>query len=158
MNTKKPTNGSPKNETNWVTLADFETLCFDLAQELLGHFEYIPPFTKADLGRLESSLSTPRQTFGGKLLYPTLKSQSAALFYFLIKNHPFENGNKRIALTTLLVFLNINRKWLRTTAYNLYLIAIDVAQSDPRNNNQILRDLEEFIDKNLIESPVQSNE
>ncbi len=149
-------NGSPNSNTNWVTIEDFKLLCFDLAKELLGRFEPIPPFEKAALGRLESSLKTPQQTFGGILLYPTLVKQAAALFYFLVKNHPFENGNKRIALTTLLMFLTMNKKWLKTTSYNLYLLAIDVAQSNSKAKDAVLRDLEKFINQSLIDFPITS--
>jgi death-on-curing protein len=49
----------------------------------------------------------------GKRLYPTLVATAAILFYLMIKNHPFQNGNKRIAITTLLTFLYNNNKWLR---------------------------------------------
>jgi len=48
-----------------------------------------------------------------KLLYHGLIGKAAILFYLLIKNHPFKNGNKRIAITTVLVFLSINKKWLK---------------------------------------------
>ena len=52
------------------------------------------------------------QSFSGKDLYPTLATKASILFYLMIKNHPFQNGNKRIAITTLLTFLYENGKWI----------------------------------------------
>jgi prophage maintenance system killer protein len=57
---------------------------------------------------LASSLQTVFQTFGGKDLYPTLEEKAAHLLYFLVKNHPFVDGNKRIAATLFLWFLEKN--------------------------------------------------
>ncbi|MCX6785530.1 MAG: Fic family protein [Candidatus Komeilibacteria bacterium] len=54
-------------------------------------------------------MEQPYQTFGGKQLYPGLIKKSAILFYLMIKNHPFQNGNKRIAMTTLFYFLYKNK-------------------------------------------------
>jgi len=42
-------------------------------------------------------------------LYPTLVSKASFLFYLMIKNHPFQNGNKRIAITTLFTFFILTR-------------------------------------------------
>ncbi len=59
-----------------------------------------------DRGSLESSVLQPLQAFGGEELYPSLIEKAAALGYFLIQNHPFVDGNKRIghaAMETLLV-------------------------------------------------------
>ena len=49
--------------------------------------------------------------------------------FFLIKNHPFQNGNKRIAVTSLLTLLFINDQWLSIPAEELYRLAIWVAES-----------------------------
>jgi death on curing protein len=59
-----------------------------------------------DRGALESSVLQPLQTFGGHDLYPTLVERAAALGFFLIQNHPFVDGNKRVghaAMETLLI-------------------------------------------------------
>ena len=56
---------------------------------------------------------TPFQTFSAKSLYPSLAGKASMLFYLMIKNHPFLNGNKRIAIITLLMFLLRNNKWLK---------------------------------------------
>jgi len=82
-----------------------------------------------DLGRLESSLAVPRQTMFGEELYPDVLSKAAILFYLLIKNHPFLDGNKRTAFLALMRFLNINGYTLSAANDELYQFTIDVASS-----------------------------
>lgn len=59
-------------------------------------------------GLLESALAQPQQTFNGCYLYRTIFDKAAILLYSMIKNHPFIDGNKRMALTTASVFLTLN--------------------------------------------------
>lgn len=61
-----------------------------------------------DRSLLESAIAGPRMTFGGEDLYPTLEEKAAALGFALIKNHPFVDGNKRIALAATDAFLRLN--------------------------------------------------
>ena len=84
-----------------ITIAEVEYLAFQLAKEHLAFDEPIPDFTTRFPNRLESCVLTPFQTFSGKALYPTLVAKAGILFYLMIKNHPFQNGNKRIAITPL---------------------------------------------------------
>jgi death-on-curing protein len=53
-----------------------------------------------DLGLLQSAVSRPKATFGGKDLYPDIFHKAAALMESLVKNHPFIDGNKRTAITS----------------------------------------------------------
>lgn len=57
---------------------------------------------------LEASVAQPLQTFGGEELYPTLVEKAAALGFFLVTNHPFVDGNKRIGHAALDVTLVLN--------------------------------------------------
>jgi death on curing protein len=61
-----------------------------------------------DRGALESSVSQPAQTFAGAELYPDVVSKAAALAFFLSSNHPFVDGNKRVAHAALVVMLRLN--------------------------------------------------
>lgn len=61
-----------------------------------------------DEGLLESALEAPFQTFGGTDIYPTLLQKAARLGFSLVSNHPFVDGNKRIGVHTMLVFLELN--------------------------------------------------
>ena len=57
---------------------------------------------------LESAIAAPFQTFGDQELYPSVQQKAARLGYGLIKNHAFIDGNKRIGVHTMLVFLSLN--------------------------------------------------
>ena len=61
-----------------------------------------------DLGLLESALAQPEASFGGVWLHGNLYEMAAAYAYHLCQNHPFIDGNKRTALATALVFLELN--------------------------------------------------
>lgn len=61
-----------------------------------------------DFGALESALAQPEMTFGGENLYPGLTQKVAALAYSLCMNHPFVDGNKRVAHAAMEVFLILN--------------------------------------------------
>jgi len=69
-----------------------------------------------DLGLLEAAQARPQATFEGKLLYPGLFDQAAALMDSLINNHPFLDGNKRAGITATGLFLQLNG--YRLTASN----------------------------------------
>jgi prophage maintenance system killer protein len=62
-------------------------------------------FTKQKDKNFKSSINQIKQTFSGKELYPTLEEKAANLLYFITKNHSFIDGNKRIAATCFLFFL-----------------------------------------------------
>lgn len=55
-----------------------------------------------------SSIAAIYQGFGGQEMYPTLEEKAANLLYFVVKNHSFHDGNKRIAAALFLYFLNMN--------------------------------------------------
>ncbi len=68
-----------------------------------------------DVGLLESALARPRATFAGNDLYPALWDKAAALMESLIRNHPFVDGNKRVALSAAGIFLELNGHLLTAT-------------------------------------------
>ncbi|MEK7505227.1 MAG: type II toxin-antitoxin system death-on-curing family toxin [Patescibacteria group bacterium] len=114
--------------TNYIDFELMRKMCHPFAVALFD--STVDPMTKFDeheRALLESALGNPQQTFGGKELYPSLAEKAAILYYSLIKNHPFKNGNKRTATATLLVFLYINDFWLR--------------ESEKENNENYLVDL-----------------
>ena len=82
-------------------------------QILLLHKDLISEFGGLDgvkdLGMLESAINTPFQTFNYQDMYPTIQQKAARLCYGLVKNHPFIDGNKRIGVHAMLVFLALNR-------------------------------------------------
>lgn len=61
-----------------------------------------------DEGMLDSALSNPFQSFGGEELYPNIQAKAAQLCYGLVKNHAMLDGNKRLGIHVMLVFLALN--------------------------------------------------
>ena len=61
---------------------------------------------------LEAALASPRHTYAGADLYPTLASKAAALGFAIIQTHPFVDGNKRVGHAAMEVFLMLNGKQL----------------------------------------------
>ncbi len=132
-----------------LTLEDVERTAYAMAVALDWE-EPIPPMTTRYPGKLEGALGAPFQTFGGKPLYRGVSAKAAALFYFLLKSHPFQNGNKRIALTALLVYLSRNGYWLRISPDELYDVAVWVAGSPRTAQTEAVEFLKRTIVKGLI--------
>lgn len=61
-----------------------------------------------DFTLLHSAIERPKVTFGGKSLYPTIWLKAASLMHSLIKNHAFNDGNKRTGFFSTLRFLELN--------------------------------------------------
>lgn len=80
-----------------------------------------------DRAGLESALAMPRAGFGGELLHPTLIEQAAAYLFHLGKNHPFVDGNKRVALAVALVFLGLNDVEIEATEDEIVELVLGVA-------------------------------
>jgi prophage maintenance system killer protein len=94
---------------------------------------------------LHSSLQTIMQTFGGQDLYPSLEEKAAHLLYFLVKNHSFVDGNKRIAAALFLWFLERNSVLTNATGAHLIsdaaLVAMTlmIAESRPEEKDVLVR-------------------
>jgi len=102
-----------------------------------------------DIGKLESSITQPFQKIGGRDLYPTFNSKAAMLYYLCIKNHPFEDGNKRMGIFTLIIYLAKNGYWLDTTNEDLFNMTVKVAASSMEEKGQIVSEIEAFIEKSI---------
>ncbi len=61
-----------------------------------------------DEGMLDAAIQMPRATFDGEFLHPTIYHMAAAYGFHLSQNHPFLDGNKRVAGMTMLTFLKLN--------------------------------------------------
>ena len=133
-----------------ITTSDIEHIAFNLARETMTFDEPIPDYSTRFPNILESCLLTPFQKFSGKSLYPSLVRKASILFYLMIKNHPFQNGNKRIALTTLFVFLHRNGKWLKVDTQSLYNFTVWIAQSPAELKDEVVMGIEKFIKSYLV--------
>jgi len=133
-----------------ISITEVEQVTHELARELMHWEEPIPDFASRFPNKLEACLSMPFQRFSGKQLYEGLIGKASVLFYLMVKNHPFQNGNKRIAMTTMLYFLMKNGKWLRVDQQELYNFAKWVAESNPKLKDETIKAIEKFIQTYLV--------
>ena len=80
-----------------------------------------------DVNLLDSALESAFQTFGGEELYPTVEEKAARLGFSLIANHAFVDGNKRIGVFVMLIFLEINGVSLVLGDEDVIRVGLDVA-------------------------------
>lgn len=91
-----------------------------------------------DVGLLESALESPFQSYGGEELYPSIQAKAARLCYGLVKNHAMIDGNKRIGVHAMLVFLALNGYEVEYTQKELSDLILDVA-ADRKQCEDILQ-------------------
>ena len=102
----------------------------------------------------ESSISTIYQTFGGRNLYPSIEEKAANLLYFIVKNHSFVDGNKRIAASIFLWFLEKNgilykEDGSKRIADNaLVALTLMIAESKPGEHDIIVTLVVNLINRN----------
>lgn len=100
---------------------------------------------------LASSIATIEQGFGGEWFYPNVASRAAHLLYFIIKNHPFADGNKRTGSFLFLWYLQQNQHLLakpvseQINDTTLVALALLVAESLPDQKELMIRLIEHFI-------------
>lgn len=133
-----------------LSVQEIEGVAHQLAQAHMEWGEPIPDFSTRFPDVLERCIEAPYQTFQGQL-YPGLIKKSSILFYLMIKNHPFQNGNKRIAVTSLLYFLFKNNKWIKIDNQRLYNFARWVAESDATLKEATISAIEKMIDDNIVD-------
>jgi death-on-curing protein len=83
-----------------------------------------------DRGALESSVRQPLQSFGDQNLYPSLQDKAAALGYFLIQNHPFVDGNKRVGHAAMETLLLLNGFELSASVDEQEAVVLAVASGE----------------------------
>jgi prophage maintenance system killer protein len=98
-----------KSTTDTISLTDTLQLIKDAKTKLIALGEASGLFGQDKDGRLSGIIQNVYQTFGGECLYTTINQRAAFLFYSIVKNHPFSDGNKRIGALLFLNFLEKNR-------------------------------------------------
>ncbi len=83
-----------------------------------------------DLNLLDSALGSAFQTFDGKELYPTKEEKGARIGYSLISNHAFVDGNKRIGMYVLLIFLETNGIKIRPSVNEVARVGLALAAGE----------------------------
>lgn len=102
----------------------------------------------------KSSISTIYQSFNGQDLYPSIEEKAANLLYFVVKNHSFSDGNKRIAAFLFLLFLEKNRILLneigekRIADNALVALTLMIAISNPNEKETMVKVIVNLINRN----------
>lgn len=133
-----------------LSIQEVKRVAHSLAKELMTWDEPIPDFETRYPNVLESCLLVPFATYSRKNLYKGMIPKASILFYLLVKNHPFENGNKRIAVTTLLYFLIKNNRWLQVDNTTFYNFAVWVAESPAFAKEGTLTAVEKFMSNYMV--------
>ena len=89
-----------------------------------------------DIGLLEMAVNSSFASFGGEDLYKTLEEKAKQLCNSLIRNHPFLDGNKRIGILAMLVFLDLNGKKLNITNEEIVSLGLRIAKGSRENINE----------------------
>lgn len=109
----------------------------ELKKQLMAKKEATQLFGNQKDNSFEGLLGNIVQTFGGEYLYKSVEEQAAHLLYFVIKNHPFSDGNKRIGAFMFVWFLEKNKHRFKKDGEvkindnGLVALALLVAQSNP---------------------------
>ena len=98
-----------------------------------------------DYSLLESAVSAPQATFGGESLFKDMIEIAAAYLFYLCRNHPFIDGNKRVALGACIVFLRINGFKPKPDGPEWESLTLDIAASR-LNREQTTERLRELVD------------
>lgn len=117
----------------------------DLKQRLIAGQQATELFGRPKDNSFEGILGSIVQSFGDQYLYPSIEEQAAHLLYFIIKNHPFTDGNKRIGAFMFIWFLQLNKHHLKANGEvkindnALVAIALLVAQSAPAQKEIMIK-------------------
>ncbi|HAT1815612.1 TPA: hypothetical protein I8Z13_002108 [Legionella pneumophila] len=110
-----------------------------LKQELSARNEATALFGRERDSGLDSILNNIEQTFGGEVLYKTPEEKAAHLLYFIIKDHPFTDGNKRIGSFMFLLYLKSQNLPIKFNENGLVALALLVAESHPNQKEILIR-------------------
>lgn len=140
-----------------ITRTDAVPVTYDEARDAIERLR--KQFKASDLfGRekddsLRGSLQSVMQTAGGKDVYPSIEEKAAHLLYFLVKNHSFVDGNKRIAAALFLWFLQKNRALYRPDGSKriadnaLVAMTLLIAESRPAEKSVLVSVIVNLINK-----------
>ncbi len=133
--------GRPTAAGKALDYQQFKNAITALKSDLAERGEATALFGQERSHSLQGILGNLDQTFGGQDLYPSVEEKAAHLLYFVIKDHPFSDGNKRIGSFLFLIFLQKNQL-LEQSGINdnaLVALALLIAESDPNQKEMLIR-------------------
>jgi prophage maintenance system killer protein/prophage antirepressor-like protein len=134
-----------------LTYSETKNVIRELKKELIKKGEATELFGKEKADELESIVANLYQTFGGQELYPSIEDKATHLLYLIIKDHPFNDGNKRTASFMFIYFLdkcdylykNNGEKKINENA--LTTLTLLVASSDPKEKDLLVKLIKHLI-------------
>ena len=132
--------GNSKRKAVKIKMQDFLKIIDKMKGEFASDVFAVPKDKS-----FESSVNQLYQTFGGQDLYPTLEEKAAMLLYMVVKNHSFVDGNKRIAASCFLYFLDRNKMLYDKTnkpvidSATLFALTLLIAESNPKDKDIIMQ-------------------
>lgn len=103
-------------------------------------------FLLRDVGLLEAAIARPATSVGGADAYPTVVEKAAALVHSAVRNHALVDGNKRVGLMLLIVFLGMNGRRLTATNDEAYELIVSIAEGRLDSVADIAGALSEFVE------------
>lgn len=128
-----------------------EKVIAEIKKELISKKEASELFGTDAQNRLSGILGNILQTFDKKELYPSIEEKAAHLLYFVIKDHPFVDGNKRIGSFLFVYFLDKNKYLYRETGEKkindnaLTALSLLIAISDPKEKDKLIKIVTNFL-------------
>ena len=135
-----------ENITYEIKYEEADEAITELKKQLIAKKEATQLFGNQKDDSFKGLLGNIVQTFGGEYLYKSIEEQAAHLLYFVIKNHPFSDGNKRSGAFMFIWFLEKNKHRFKKDGEvkindnGLVALALLVAQSDP-NDKELMIEL-----------------
>jgi len=128
-----------------LTYENCSGIILNIRNELISRKQVSELFGQEVNKKLESTIKTLYQTFGGNELYESIEEKSANLLYLIIKDHPFVDGNKRIACLLFIYFLERNRYLYKPNAERkindnaLVALSLLIAISRPEEKDVMIK-------------------
>ena len=142
---KLDTNQLNENITYEIQHEEALAAIAELKRQMIDRKEATQLFGNPKDDSFQGILGNIVQTFGGEYLYPSIEEQAAHLLYFVIKNHPFSDGNKRIGAFLFVWFLDKNKHRFKKSGEvkindnALTALALLVAQSNPADKELMIK-------------------
>ena len=135
-----------------IEYSDAKSIIQKIKGELIAKKEAEGLFGKETGDKFKAILGNIYQTFSRKELYPSLEEKAAHLLYFVIKDHPFVDGNKRIASFLFVYFLDKNNYLYRLSGEKkindnaLTSLSLLIAISDPKDKDILVKIITNFLE------------
>ena len=141
-----------------ITYADARKAIDKMAEKMEVDGKSIGLFGVEKDDSFKGSLATIYQTFDGKDIYPGIEEKAAHLLYFIVKNHCFTDGNKRIGAFVFVLFLDANSLLYtqdgckRISDSVLVALTLMIAESNPRNKDTMIKVIVNLINRDGLRS------